>query len=83
MIQWQFLSNEEKAVFNEKAKSLRHDPLSPGIYTYRLYIASQVFDATLVGTYKAKDLAVVKIEAAPSLLRPLPLGTHRPPSDLL
>lgn len=35
---------------------------------------SQVFDATLVGTYKAKDLAVVKIEAAPSLLRPLPLG---------
>lgn len=36
---------------------------------------SQVFDATLVGTYRPKDLAVVKIDAAPSLLRPLPLGT--------
>jgi len=36
---------------------------------------SQVFDAQLVGTYKPKDLAVVKIDAAPSLLRPLSLGT--------
>eukprot|EP00241_Pyramimonas_parkeae_P002477 CAMPEP_0114227992 /NCGR_PEP_ID=MMETSP0058-20121206/2096_1 /TAXON_ID=36894 /ORGANISM="Pyramimonas parkeae, CCMP726" /LENGTH=441 /DNA_ID=CAMNT_0001338891 /DNA_START=75 /DNA_END=1400 /DNA_ORIENTATION=+ len=35
---------------------------------------SQVFDATLVGFYKAKDLAVVRINAPAALLRPLPLG---------
>jgi len=36
---------------------------------------SQVYDATLVGTYKPKDLAVVKIDAPAKLLRPIALGS--------